>query len=330
MAPPLISVVLPAYDQQQQLKDCLDSLLSQSFRDFEIVLVVDRSPQCPERLVEAYEMRDPRVTVLRLSAAVGIGRSRNAGAAQASGDYLLFLDSDHLLDPEAFQAMADRLAATGPVDVLLFGHQREHRGTTWPGGSAELLADAGPDVTSAAERPQLIGAPPLAWDRLMRRGTVPAFPDGHYDEVPAVHASLLTAERIAVLDRTCVTIRRRHTLHPAGSPGSSHFDLFGQYEQSFDLLAARAEAEVVRPHLFTRMIRHYLFVFDLAGCVSRAERPQFFQRAAEHYRRFVPEGYRRPEGREGIKFSLLASGAYPAFEVAKLSQIARTAVGGRR
>lgn len=325
----LISVVLPAYDQQEQLKDCLDSLLAQTFGDFEIVLVVDRSPDCPERLAEAYEMRDPRVNVLRLNAAVGIGRSRNAGAAHATGTYLLFLDSDHVLDPDALQAMADRLDETGEVDVLLFGHSREYGGRTWPGGAAELLTAAGPAVLAPVDRPELFGAPPLAWDRLLRRATAPSFPDGHYEEVPVAHQALLSAWRVAVLDRDCVRIRRRHTLHPTGSPGSSHFDVFDQYQRSFELLEEYPGLAPVLPFLFTRMIRHYLFVFDLAGCVPRAQRPQFFHRAAEHYRTYLPEGYRRPDGREGVKFSLLASGAYAAFEVAKLSHIARGAVGRR-
>ncbi|MDH6577841.1 glycosyltransferase family A protein [Kitasatospora sp. MAP5-34] len=325
----LITVVLPAYDQQEHLKDCLDSLLAQSFRDFEIVLVVDRSPECPERLAEAYEMRDPRVNVLRLNAAVGIGRSRDAGAAKATGEYLLFLDSDHLLDPDALQAIADRLAETGPVDVLLFGHNREYRGRSWPGAAAELLAAAGPEVLGPLARPELLGAPPMVWDRLLRRDIVPPFPEGHYEEVPVAHHALLTAERVAVLDRECVQIRRRHTLHPTGSPGSSHFDIFEQYQRSFELVADRPELAPALPFLFTRMIRHYLFVFDLAGCVPRSQRPQFFQRAAEHYRTYLPEDYKRPDGREGIKFSLLASGAYAAFELAKLSHIARSAVGRR-
>ncbi len=323
----LISVVLPAYDQQEQLKDCLDSLLAQCFRDFEVILVVDRSPDCPERVAEAYEMRDPRVSVLRLNAAVGIGRARNAGAARATGEYLLFLDSDHLLDPESLQTMADRLAETGPVDVLMFGHTREYRGRSWPGGAAELIAAAGPAVLGPLERPELLGAPPLAWDRLLRRSTAPSFPDGHYEEVPVAQQALLAAERIAVLDRECVQIRRRHTLHPTGSPGSSHFDIFEQYERSFELVAERPELAPALPFLFTRMIRHYLFVFDLAGCVPRSQRPQFFQRATDHYRSYLPADYRRPDGREGVKFSLLAGGAYAAFELAKLSHIARTAIG---
>lgn len=324
---PLITVVLPAYDQQLQLKDCLDSLLAQSFRDFEIILVLDRSPDCPERVVDAYAMRDTRISVLRLNAAVGVGRARNAGVEHANGSYLLFLDSDHVLALDALKSMADRLDETGDVDLLLFGHTREYRGRTWAGGAARLLAAAPTEVFGPADHPELSSAPPLIWDRLIRRESVPAFPDGHYEEVPVVHETLLTAGRIAALDRECVTIRRRHTLHPTGSPGSSHFDIFQQYEQSFALLASHEQLQALHPHLFTRMARHFLFVFDLGGCVPRAERPQFFHLASEQYRRYMPDGYKRPDGREGVKFSLLSSGAYAAFEVAKLSHIARGAVG---
>ncbi|MGV9263132.1 glycosyltransferase family 2 protein [Kitasatospora sp. NPDC003701] len=336
MPSPLISVVLPAYDQQKQLTECLDSLLAQSFRDFEVILVADRSPDTPAELADAYAARHPRVSVLHLNAAVGVGVSRDAGAARAGGEYLLFLDADHLLPRDGLQALADRLEQTGPVDVLLFGHTRRHGGRDWPGGAEALLAEAGPEVTGPAGRPALLGAPALIWDRLLRRefwqGRGLAFPDGRYEEVPVVHRAMLTAGRIAVLPRACVQLRRRETVHPAASPGSSQFDLFDQYERSFALLdevaAWQSETEAVRDALFTRMIRHYLFVFDLAGCVTRAERPQFFHRAAEHHRRFQPAGHRRPGGREGVKFSLLAGGAYPAFEMAKLSHIAKGTLTG--
>ncbi|MGW6919203.1 glycosyltransferase family 2 protein [Kitasatospora sp. NPDC054939] len=339
MPSPLISVVLPAYDQQKQLAECLDSLLAQSFRDFEVIVVVDRSPDSAADLAEAYASRHPQISVLELNAAVGVGRSRNAGTLRAVGEYLLFLDADHLLPADGLQAMADRLTATGPVDVLLFGHTRRHADRDWPGGAEALLA-ATAEVRASADRavfgpldhPELLGAPPLVWDRLLRRDhwydQALAFPDGRYEEIPVVHRAMLRAERIAVLPRPCVQLRRRETVHPTGSPGSSHFDLFEQYERSFALLEDRPELNAVRDPLFVRMIRHYLFVFDLAGCVARAERPQFFHRAAEHHRRFLPAGHRRPGGREGVKFSLLAGGSYPAFELAKLSHIAKSAVTG--
>ncbi|WP_035854535.1 glycosyltransferase family 2 protein, partial [Kitasatospora azatica] len=334
MPQPLISVIVPAYDQHRQLSDCLESILDQSFGGFEVIVVADQSPDCPAEIPQA--AADPRVSVLRLNASVGVGRARNAGAARATGQYLLFLDSDHLLTPGAFLAILDRLRDFDEAErpeLLLFGHTRLHAGRVWAGAAEALLAQAGSAVFGPSEHPELFGAPALAWDRLISRrlwsSAELAFPDGRYEEVPLVHQALLAARRIAVLNQELVQLRRRQTVHPAGSPGDSEFDLFDQYERSFELLAAMGGPEAARPFLFGRMIRHYLFVLDLAGCVSRAERPQFFHRAAEHYRRRLPEGFRRPAGREGVKFSLLAGGAYSAFEVAKLTQIARTAVTGR-
>ncbi|MFJ2806777.1 glycosyltransferase family 2 protein [Kitasatospora sp. NPDC087271] len=334
MPSPLISVVLPAYDQHEQLADCLDSLLAQSLQDVEVIVVADRSPDAAGELADAYAARHPRLSVLHLNAAVGVGVSRNAGAARATGEYLLFLDADHQLPQDALRTLADRLGQTGPVDLLLFGHSRRHNDRDWPGGAESLLAETGPEVFEPFDQPALFGAPPLVWDRLIRRGHWEelrlAFPDGRYEEIPVVHAALLGARRVAVLARECVQLRRRETVHPTGSPGSGVFDLFDQYERSFALLEDQPHLYAVRDALFVRMIRHYLFVFDLAGCVTRAERPQFFHRAAEHHRRFQPPGHRRPGGREGIKFSLLAGGAYPAFEMAKLSHIARGTLTGRR
>ncbi|WP_078860710.1 glycosyltransferase family 2 protein [Streptomyces rubellomurinus] len=334
MPSPLISVVVPAYDPHEQLAACLDSLLAQSLAEVEVIVVADRSPEAAGDLADTYAARHPRVSVLRLNAAVGVGVSRNAGAARARGDYLLFLDADHLVPRDALQALADRLRATGPVDVLLFGHSRQHNDRIWPGGAEALLAEVGPDPFEPFDRPELFGAPPLIWDRLIRRGhwdeLALAFPDGRYEEVPVVHAALAGARKAAVLPRECVQLRRRETVHPASGPGSSVFDLFDQYERSFALLADQPHLYAVRDALFVRMIRHYLFVFDLAGCVTRAERPQFFHRAAEHHRRFLPPGHRKPGGREGIKFALLAGGAYPAFEMAKLSHIARGTLTGRK
>ncbi|MEV7024896.1 glycosyltransferase [Kitasatospora sp. NPDC093558] len=332
MPSPLISVVLPAYDQHSQLAACLDSLLGQSFRDVEVIVVADRSAETPQDLVDAYAAKHPQVSVLHLDAAVGVGVARNAGAARAAGEYLLFLDADHVLPPDGLQALADRLGATGPVDVLQFGHTRLHNGREWAGGAEQQLAAAGDGVAGPFERPELLGAPPLVWDRLIRRGHWTelklTFPDGRYEEIPVVFEAMLAAQRVAVLPRECVQLRRRETVHPTGSPGDSVFDLFDQYERTFALLEDQPHLYAVRDAVFVRMIRHYLFVFDLAGCVTRAERPQFFHRAAEHHRRFLPPGHKKPGGRLGVKFALLAGGAYPAFEVAKLSHIARGTITG--
>lgn len=326
-ASPTISVIVAAHDLQGHLESCLESILNQSFRDVEVVAVLDQSPECPAGLVDAYSRRDGRMSVVRLEGVVGMGRIRNAGAERACGDYLLFLDSDHVVGRTTLQAMADQLRATRNPDLLIFGHTRLHRRRSWPGAAAGLLARQGREPFAPLDQPELFSAPAYSWDRLFRRDAWVrqglAFPDGLHEEVAVVHRAMLAADRIGVLKWNCVQIRRRHTQHPAGAPGGTHFDVFARYEETFASLVERSALNVAAPFLFPRMIRHYLFLLHLEGCLSRTERPQFFERASEHYRRFLPDGYERPDGREGVRFQLLASGMYSAFEAAKLPQLAR-------
>jgi glycosyltransferase involved in cell wall biosynthesis len=324
----MISVIVAAHDVQGHLENCLNSILNQSFRDVEVVAVLDQSAECPADLVDDYSRRDRRISVVRLKGVVSIGRIRNAGAEHAAGDYLLFLDSDHIIGGATLQAMADQLQAADEPDILLFGHTRLHRRRAWPGATAGLLARQAREPFAPIDQPEFFGAPAYSWDRLVRRDLWIrqglAFPDGFYEEVAIVYRAMLAADRIAVLKWNCVQIRRRHTQHPAGSPGGTHFDVFTRYEESFGLLEEHIALDVVAPFLFTRMVRHYLFLLNLEGCLSRTERPQFFEHASEHYRRFLPDGYERPDGREGVKFQLVASGIYSALEAATLPRFARS------
>ncbi|WP_084714489.1 glycosyltransferase family 2 protein [Streptacidiphilus rugosus] len=323
---PLISVIVIAHDRQGGLEGCLQSILCQSFKDVEVVVVADESPECRPAVVEAFARSDERVSLVRLDGVVGVGRVRNAGADRATGRYLLFLDTDHILWDGTLQAMADRLRTCDEPDVLLLGHTRLHKGRSWPGAAAELLAGLDSRPFDPADRPELLGAPAYVWDRLIRRDFWAAqalsFPEGLHEEVAVVHRALLAADRVAALKWDCVQIRRRHTQHPAGSPGATHFDVFDRYEESFGLLGEYARTEAA-PFLFTRMVRHHLFLLHLSGCLARSERPQFFRRASEQYQRFVPGGYERPQGREGVKFQLVAGGGYGAFQSARIPQLAR-------
>ncbi|MCZ9337789.1 glycosyltransferase, partial [Streptomyces sp. TRM76130] len=107
---PRFSVIIPCFKVQGFLRECLDSVLGQSYRDLEVIAVDDRSPDGCGAILDAYAARDDRVRVLHLPEKVGLGRARNAGLPHATGDYLLFLDGDDTLTPGALRALADRLA----------------------------------------------------------------------------------------------------------------------------------------------------------------------------------------------------------------------------
>ncbi|MDH6226673.1 glycosyltransferase involved in cell wall biosynthesis [Streptomyces sp. MJP52] len=135
---PRLSVIVPVHRVQGFLRECLDSVLAQSFTDWQLIAVDDRSPDRSGEILDAYAARDPRITVLHLEENAGLGPARNAALPHATGDHLLFLDSDDTLTPGALRAIADRLDETGDPDVLVFDYVRAPTGgaasaaTRWP------------------------------------------------------------------------------------------------------------------------------------------------------------------------------------------------------
>ena len=105
-----ISVIIPIYNVEKYLNECVDSVLRQDYNDFEVVLVNDGSPdRCPE-ICDEYAVKDNRVVVVHKENG-GLSDARNAGIKAASGDYLCFLDSDDFWDdPSALSKLAACIA----------------------------------------------------------------------------------------------------------------------------------------------------------------------------------------------------------------------------
>ncbi|MFC4057840.1 CDP-glycerol glycerophosphotransferase family protein [Planomonospora corallina] len=124
---PLISVIVPVYNVEPYLRACLESLAAQTWRDIEVVMVDDGSPDASAGIAEEYQERDPRFRLLR-QANAGLGAARNAGLSRASGEFVAFLDSDDLLPLHALEAMAGSLLETGSDlvsgNVKRFGGRR--------------------------------------------------------------------------------------------------------------------------------------------------------------------------------------------------------------
>lgn len=110
---PKISVIIPVYHVEKYIAACLDSVLSQSYRNIEVICVDDGGKDGSRAIVDAYAAKDGRVKVLDLGGNRGIGPARNAGMDAMTGDYFIFLDSDDLLAENALQNMHEALMRTG-------------------------------------------------------------------------------------------------------------------------------------------------------------------------------------------------------------------------
>lgn len=95
----MISIVVPIYNVEKYLSKCIDSILGQSYKDIEIILVDDGSPdRCPA-ICDEYAKKDTRLTVIHLANG-GVSAARNAGIEAAKGKYIGFVDPDDWIDPE--------------------------------------------------------------------------------------------------------------------------------------------------------------------------------------------------------------------------------------
>lgn len=95
---PQISIIVPVYNAEKYLAECIDSILGQSFADFELLLVNDGSTDSSPAICHRYALQDKRIKVLEKSNG-GVSSARNLGLANATGTWIAFIDNDDWIDP---------------------------------------------------------------------------------------------------------------------------------------------------------------------------------------------------------------------------------------
>lgn len=108
---PLISVIVPVYNVEKYLDACVESIVNQTYKELEIILVDDGSPdRCPE-MCDAWAKKDSRIKVIHKENG-GLSDARNCGMKVATGEYIGFVDSDDLIHPQMFEKLFDVISKT--------------------------------------------------------------------------------------------------------------------------------------------------------------------------------------------------------------------------
>lgn len=123
MNDPLVSIIVPAYNVQKYLSHCLDSLIQQTYSNFEIIIVNDGSTDKTLEVAQQYSIRDSRLVIINKPNS-GVSDSRNIALRQALGEYILFVDADDWLDISTLQVCVERIQKEG-ADVCFFAYQSE-------------------------------------------------------------------------------------------------------------------------------------------------------------------------------------------------------------
>ena len=107
----LISIIVPVYKVEKYLCECVDSILAQTYENFELILVDDGSPDNSGKICDKYAEKDKRIKVIHKENA-GVSSARNTGLDNANGEYITFIDSDDIVDKKYLELMQQKLAET--------------------------------------------------------------------------------------------------------------------------------------------------------------------------------------------------------------------------
>lgn len=117
---PKVSIIVSVYNTAIYLENCLSSIVNQSLKDIEIICVDDHSSDNSVQIIERYSSSDSRIVTVRHEKNCGLLRTRGDGVKASSGEYIVFLDSDDSLEPEACEQLSILMDKTG-CDVIQFG-----------------------------------------------------------------------------------------------------------------------------------------------------------------------------------------------------------------
>lgn len=113
-----ISVIIPVYNVQDYLSECLDSIINQTLKDIEIICVNDGSTDSSLEILEKYAKKDSRITIINQKNC-GLGCARNSGLLQASGEYISFIDSDDYISLDSYESLYNN-AISNNSDIVFF------------------------------------------------------------------------------------------------------------------------------------------------------------------------------------------------------------------
>jgi len=119
MTIPKISIIIPVYNVEKYLRECLDSCVNQTLENIEIICVDDCSPDNSIEILREYQIKDSRIKILRHKTNKNLGAARNTGLENATGEYVWFVDSDDYIDTKACQILYDAIKEFD-VDMLSF------------------------------------------------------------------------------------------------------------------------------------------------------------------------------------------------------------------
>lgn len=199
---PKLSVVVPVYNTAEYIPHCIDSILSQTMSDFELILVNDGSTDSSAEVVDAYKEKDPRIIAIHKENG-GLSDARNTGMRIAQGTYIQFIDGDDYIEPTMFEKCIQKLEET-QADIVMFDIYQYYMST----GEKEIIKNpfSSQQTYSLEDTPTLLtNTKNCAWNKMYRLSLFQdngiEYPYGYYyEDLGTTYRLIARAKKIAFLN----------------------------------------------------------------------------------------------------------------------------------
>jgi glycosyltransferase involved in cell wall biosynthesis len=262
---PLITVAVAMFQSEDTIEAALESIYSQGFDDLEVVIVNDASTDGSVKKAEGVDSRGIPTRIVTHRENRGLGPSRNTGINEATGRYIVFLDSDDELLPGSLSHIAE-VAGASTADLLLVGCVERKRGKDRPMHPQTLLSSAAESKTpwTLEEHPELFFWPPSTWAKVYRREFLEqsgiVFPPGYHQDIPSTIHALLKAQSIGAVDFPCyLYIRRGEGSSATRSKGAKTLVRVEQVKRSREGVDVESLPAVIRTHLVALVSIHLIW-----------------------------------------------------------------------
>lgn len=202
MTIPKVSIVIPVYNVEQYIEQCLISVINQTLKDIEIIIVNDCSPANEYAIIKKYMKKDSRIKYIEHSCNLGLGAARNTGFKHATGQYFGCIDSDDYIEKEMFEKLYNTAIKTGADVTLCNIYYHEKDGIfQYP-----LLTtnQRGKICFTLEQLPQFINFPMSACLRIYKKDFHKKhilYPEAvKYEDVLPCMTGMIMATKIAILD----------------------------------------------------------------------------------------------------------------------------------
>lgn len=274
-----LSIVVPFYDVERYLEECLTSLAAQTYADLEVIMVDDGSPDRSAEIAARFAERDARFHLVRQENQ-GLGPARNTGVKHATGDYLAFVDSDDVVARHAYELLVGSLEETGS-DIASGNVARFDSGGVYASGLHVTPLRATKKQTHVTSRHSLL-MDRIACNKVFRRSFWDAhgfeFPPGLYEDIPVMVPAHFLAESVDLFHDVVYYYRVRDGVTSITQRRTEPPNMRARMESiryAADFLHENAPADLARAYDESLLASDIMLFLNVLGAADEEYRREF-------------------------------------------------------